>query len=185
MRITHIWPPSRRDGVHGRCESLHLHLSHTLPRRTGLTDTSRMTSLIPDTMQKVQHAVLGPRESDKLADLKQETKEMTAKGRLTTDYGVKQSTADDWLRVASRDKTGPMLLEDPFARERVGDFCSWSGALAPTTPPPRSRRAVAMLTHRALHRSRGSTTRGSPSGWCTRGAAGRLASSACSRAPRT
>lgn len=78
-----------------------------------------MAGIIPDTMQKVQHAVLGPREGDKLADLKQETKEFDSKLRLTTDYGVKQSTADDWLKVGTQDKAGPLLLEDPFARERV------------------------------------------------------------------
>ncbi|KAL2019057.1 hypothetical protein VTK56DRAFT_10161 [Thermocarpiscus australiensis] len=81
-----------------------------------------MAGILPDTMQKVQHAVLGPREGDKLADLRKETKEMTPQGRLTTDYGVKQTTADDWLKVANKDKTGPLLLEDPFARERIHRF---------------------------------------------------------------
>lgn len=78
-----------------------------------------MATLLPEAMQKVQHAVLGPREGDKLADLKKETKEMTQKVRLTTDYGVKQTTADDWLKAIDRDQAGPLLLEDPFARERV------------------------------------------------------------------
>jgi catalase len=78
-----------------------------------------MASIIPDTMQKVQHAVLGPREGDKLADLKHNTKEMSPNDRLTTDYGVKQTSADDWLKAGSHDKAGPLLLEDPFARERV------------------------------------------------------------------
>ncbi|KXX78173.1 Catalase-1 [Madurella mycetomatis] len=81
-----------------------------------------MATLLPDAMQKVQHAVLGPREGDKLADLKKETKEMTQKMRLTTDYGVKQTTADDWLKVIDQDKAGPLLLEDPFARERITRF---------------------------------------------------------------
>ena len=39
--------------------------------------------------------------------------------RITTDYGVKQSNTDDWLRVNAPDQTGPMLLEDPNAREKV------------------------------------------------------------------
>jgi catalase len=44
---------------------------------------------------------------------------MSSKDRLTTDYGVKQSTHDDWLKIATKDQTGPLLLEDPFAREKV------------------------------------------------------------------
>jgi catalase len=39
--------------------------------------------------------------------------------RVTTDYGVKYDTVDDWLKVASDDRTGPMTLEDPLGRERV------------------------------------------------------------------
>lgn len=80
-----------------------------------------MASYLPS-MEKVQHAVLGPRGGDKVADLQKETKEMSDKARLTTDYGVKQTSADDWLKIVNNDKTGPMLLEDPFARERVCFF---------------------------------------------------------------
>lgn len=43
----------------------------------------------------------------------------TEKSRITSDFGTKQSNTDDWLRVANGDKTGPMLLEDAFAREKV------------------------------------------------------------------
>lgn len=42
--------------------------------------------------------------------------------RITTDYGVKQTNTDDWLKVASEDKTGPMLLEDHAAREKIHRF---------------------------------------------------------------
>ncbi|KAL2158843.1 hypothetical protein VTH06DRAFT_4035 [Thermothelomyces fergusii] len=78
--------------------------------------------LVPESVQKVAHAAVGSREGDKLKDLAHDTKDTTNKDRLTTDYGVKQGTADDWLKVASKDKTGPMLLEDPFARERIMRF---------------------------------------------------------------
>ena len=43
------------------------------------------------------------------------------KSRLTSDTGVKQSNTDDWLRLVNDDQTGPMLLEDTFAREKVSD----------------------------------------------------------------
>ncbi|KAK3369595.1 catalase-like domain-containing protein [Lasiosphaeria ovina] len=81
-----------------------------------------MASIMSSTAQKVQHAVMGPREGDKTADFLKDTKEMTPNARLTTDYGVKQTSADDWLKVVSQDKTGPALLEDPFARERIHRF---------------------------------------------------------------
>lgn len=58
----------------------------------------------------------------KQRDLERNTKDMSSKDRLTTDYGVKQTTADDWLRVVSNEQNGPMLLEDPFARERIHRF---------------------------------------------------------------
>ena len=87
-----------------------------------------MAGIMSSTLQKAQHVIMGSTGGDKLNDLKQETKDMSDKGRLTTDYGVKQMTADDWLRVVNKDKTGPMLLEDPFARERV--------RLSAPFPPP-------------------------------------------------
>jgi hypothetical protein len=74
--------------------------------------------IIPAAMEKAQQAIMG-HGSDKINDLAQETKEMTSSARLTTDYGVKQTSADDWLKVVSQDKQGPMLLEDPLGRERV------------------------------------------------------------------
>jgi len=77
-----------------------------------------MAGIISSTMETAQHAIMGHKR-DKISDLHQETKEMTGSARLTTDYGVKQPTADDWLKVVDNDKAGPLLLEDPFARERV------------------------------------------------------------------
>jgi len=58
--------------------------------------------------------------TQKVADLSAATKDVHDKGyRITSDYGVKQTNTDDWLKVASEDKTGPMLLEDHFGREKV------------------------------------------------------------------
>lgn len=39
--------------------------------------------------------------------------------RLTTDFGTKQNTTEDWLRVNNGDQIGPGLIEDGFAREKV------------------------------------------------------------------
>lgn len=66
-------------------------------------------------------------KSQKVADLAANTKDVHDKSwRITSDYGVKQNNTDDWLKVASEDKQGPMLLEDHFAREKVcseGTLC--------------------------------------------------------------
>lgn len=63
----------------------------------------------------------------KIADLATETKDVHDKSwKMTSDYGVKQNNTDDWLGVQSEDKTGPMLLEDTFGREKV-----WSDLLLP------------------------------------------------------
>lgn len=60
------------------------------------------------------------KETQKVANLGHDMKDVNDKSwRITTDYGVKQTNTDDWLRVASEEKTGPMLLEDHFAREKV------------------------------------------------------------------
>lgn len=56
---------------------------------------------------------------DKLADLAKDTKTPTPEGLFTSDTGVRQATADDWLKVVSDDQQGPALLEDQFAREKV------------------------------------------------------------------
>jgi catalase len=55
----------------------------------------------------------------KAEQLSSNTAEPSKESRITSDFGTKQSNTDDWLRVANGDKTGPSLLEDVFAREKV------------------------------------------------------------------
>jgi catalase len=56
----------------------------------------------------------------KVAQLAADTKDVhDPSWRITSDYGVKQNNTDDWLKVATEDQQGPMLLEDHFAREKV------------------------------------------------------------------
>ena len=63
---------------------------------------------------------MGVSSSAKLDDIERDTVNYhDEKNKLTSDFGVKLSNKDDWLKVASEDKTGPMLLEDPFGREKV------------------------------------------------------------------
>lgn len=55
----------------------------------------------------------------KNAQLAEHMVEPTSKADMTTDFGTKVENTDDWLRVTNNDKTGPMLLEDAIAREKV------------------------------------------------------------------
>lgn len=57
----------------------------------------------------------------KQADMKNETVELSNQP-MTTDYGIKVSDPDHWLRVVDEKRTGPSLLEDPIAREKVSHF---------------------------------------------------------------
>ncbi|XDG01367.1 hypothetical protein ABKA04_000982 [Annulohypoxylon sp. FPYF3050] len=58
----------------------------------------------------------------KVADLDTVTQSVSPNDRVTSDFGVKMGNVDEWLRVASAEKTGPMLLEDSFSRERIHRF---------------------------------------------------------------
>ena len=63
---------------------------------------------------------MGVSSTRKLDDMAKETVNYhDEKNKLTSDFGVKLSNTDDWLKVVSEDKTGPMLLEDSFGREKV------------------------------------------------------------------
>jgi catalase len=55
----------------------------------------------------------------KFADMAKDTVDAHAKQHMTTDYGIKISDPDHWLKVADEKRTGPSLLEDQIAREKV------------------------------------------------------------------
>ncbi|KAI4868765.1 catalase [Hypoxylon rubiginosum] len=79
------------------------------------------SGIISDTAQKVKNMV-GGEKGRKVADLDAVSQTVSSKDRITSDYGVKMGNVDEWLRVANEDKTGPMLLEDSFAREKIHRF---------------------------------------------------------------
>lgn len=76
------------------------------------------SQLIPDTLRRVQ-AAMTPGSTDKVANMARDTISPSSQDRLTTDFGVRQANNDDWLKVVSKDKTGPALLEDTFGREKA------------------------------------------------------------------
>lgn len=55
----------------------------------------------------------------KQADLERDTVEPSGVQHMTTDFGVKISDPDHWLRVGDAKHNGPPLLEDSLAREKV------------------------------------------------------------------
>ena len=61
----------------------------------------------------------GKSADGKIADLQKDTHELNDKSHMTADYGIKVSDPDHWLRVANEKNTGPTLLEDQIAREKV------------------------------------------------------------------
>jgi hypothetical protein len=78
----------------------------------------------------------------KVAQLAADTKDVHDKSwKMTTDYGVKQNNTDDWLKVATEDKQGPLLLEDHFGREKVGlvSYCKKNQTLTTIDPSLRPR----------------------------------------------
>ncbi|PYI31101.1 catalase-domain-containing protein [Aspergillus indologenus CBS 114.80] len=62
----------------------------------------------------------------KQEDLARDTVDLSGEGQgklpMTTDYGIKIADPDHWLRVADAKRTGPSLLEDPIAREKIMRF---------------------------------------------------------------
>ncbi|KOS21726.1 Catalase-1 [Escovopsis weberi] len=69
----------------------------------------------------VKQAVMGSpgvKEEQLAADLVEPTKNT----RITSDWGVKQTNTDDWLRVNRPDQIGPALLEDHSSREKIHHF---------------------------------------------------------------
>ncbi|KAH8673356.1 catalase [Xylariales sp. PMI_506] len=58
----------------------------------------------------------------KTAQLDRESSTPTTDSRMTTDFGVKQGEAEQWLKVAGENGPGPALLEDSFAREKISRF---------------------------------------------------------------
>lgn len=80
-----------------------------------------MSHIVPET---VKQAVMGGHGGSqaKATQLAANTVEPTKDTRITSDFGTKQNNTDDWLKVTTEDHTGPMLLEDGFAREKIHRF---------------------------------------------------------------
>ncbi len=58
-------------------------------------------------------------DSKKVKCLREHFVNQTENDVLTSETGVRQPTHDNWLSASTKDRQGPALLEDNFAREKV------------------------------------------------------------------
>ncbi|KAI1085516.1 catalase [Whalleya microplaca] len=79
------------------------------------------SNYIPEVVDRVKNMVGGD-SGGKISQLNGVSQTVSEQDRITTDFGVKQANTDEWLRIANDDQTGPMLLEDSFAREKIHRF---------------------------------------------------------------
>ncbi|KEY72471.1 hypothetical protein S7711_05146 [Stachybotrys chartarum IBT 7711] len=77
-----------------------------------------MSHLVPEYVKQAFSGDAGA----KISQLSANTVEPSKSTRITSDFGTKQTNTDDWLKVVKDDHTGPMLLEDPFGREKIHRF---------------------------------------------------------------
>jgi hypothetical protein len=71
-------------------------------------------------LRKASEAVQHTTSKDKkIVDLQHDTVSISDQLSMTTDHGVKIENTDQWLRVVDDIHTGPSLLEDQLAREKV------------------------------------------------------------------
>ncbi|KAK2747120.1 hypothetical protein FQN57_002375 [Myotisia sp. PD_48] len=74
-------------------------------------------------IRKAKEVIQGLSGQDKkLADLSKDTVDIHSAGYITTDHGTKVQNTDNWLKTVDENKTGPHLLEDQVAREKIHRF---------------------------------------------------------------
>lgn len=79
-----------------------------------------MNTAITRGLNKAQQATQSVSSKDKkIVDLSRDTVDVHTNEPQTTDHGVRIENPDNWLKVASGCETGPSLLEDQIAREKV------------------------------------------------------------------
>jgi catalase len=82
-----------------------------------------MQSVLGGTIQKAGEAVSHAMPSNKkIADMKSDIREPTSSDRIASDFGVRSGNTDIWLSASTENYKGPQLLEDNFAREKVGIY---------------------------------------------------------------
>lgn len=79
-----------------------------------------MQSALGGAVQKAGEAITGAMSSNKkIGEMKNDMHHQNASDPLTSDFGVKNPSHDNWLSASTADRQGPALLEDNFGREKV------------------------------------------------------------------
>ncbi|KAL5359048.1 catalase-like domain-containing protein [Aspergillus floccosus] len=82
-----------------------------------------MATTLAQGLQKAHQKVQDVSSKDKkLVDLEPDTVNVNTKEPMTTDHGVRISNTDNWLRAVDNQRSGPSLLEDQIAREKIHRF---------------------------------------------------------------
>ena len=91
----------------------------TAPSLQSFEQMQMASQILSSGIGKSQQAMAGEKGA-KVVQLSNVTKYVHDKNlRIMSDFSEKQPNADDWLKIVNEDKTGPMLLEDHFARVKV------------------------------------------------------------------
>ncbi|PLB40327.1 catalase catA [Aspergillus candidus] len=81
------------------------------------------TALAEGLKHKTQNVVTSQAPKDKKTiDLENDTVEGHTQTPMTTDHGVRVTNPDNWLKAVDDRQTGPSLLEDQIAREKIHRF---------------------------------------------------------------
>lgn len=79
-----------------------------------------MATVIAGGLHKAQEVLQNTvSKNKKMVDLESNTANVHTKQSITTDHGTKVDNTDNWLRTVDGKRTGPSLLEDQIAREKV------------------------------------------------------------------
>ncbi|KAK9387433.1 catalase-like domain-containing protein [Lipomyces mesembrius] len=82
-----------------------------------------MATKVASGLQKVEGAIKAAITGDKkVADIARDTVDSQQGKFITTDHGVPVHNTDNWLRVVDGQHSGPSLLEDQIAREKIHRF---------------------------------------------------------------
>lgn len=82
-----------------------------------------MASTLTGGLHKIEDAVKSAAGEDKkVTDLMRDTADVHKKTKFTTDYGAPVADTDHWLKVVNDKTSGPGLLEDQIAREKIHRF---------------------------------------------------------------
>lgn len=91
-----------------------------------------MQQVVSDGLSKAQQTVnkgldyansgVAGTQSAKIKDLERDMRDTHSSQPITTDFGQRVANTENWLKVASDKTTGPHLLEDHIAREKIHRF---------------------------------------------------------------